>query len=536
MNPLTIVTTMVRSGLIGPNLPHRTVAQLASLATWGMSLVGEVRAAALASPNAVAIHDETRGEVTYAGLFARGMRTAATLRALGVGAGAGARAGLGDRMGLLARNHVGAVEVMIGASALGVDLVLLNTGLSGEQLSLVAQQQGLSLVVHDDEFTELVASLPEGVRTLGEVELEDLVLAQPEGASVGKPEKAGRTIILTSGTTGTPKGAARKTPGGVGPLVSIIERIPLRVGDTILISAPIFHTWGYSALQLSFGMRASVVLRRRFTPESAVRALETFGCTGMFAVPVMLQRMVEQLPAGPDAGQGLRRRLRRLRVVATSGSGYPSGFTTRFMDRYGDVLYNLYGSTEASWVCIATPRDLRRSPDTAGTPPVGTVVKVLDDSGHEVAPGETGRLFCGNDMIFEGYTAGGSKEFIDGLVSTGDMGRVEDGLYYVVGRDDDMVISGGENVYPLEVESLLAEHPAVREVSVVGVPDADFGQRLAAFIVLAPGAELSADEVRTHVREHRARHCVPREVVFLDELPRNATGKIIARELRARFE
>jgi acyl-CoA synthetase (AMP-forming)/AMP-acid ligase II len=250
----------------------------------------------------------------------------------------------------------------------------------------------------------------------------------------------------------------------------------------------------------------------------------------MFAIPVMLQRMME-LPADPDG----RRRRPDLRVVATSGSAYPHGFTTRFMDEYGDVLYNLYGSTEASWVCIATPKDMRRHPDTAGTPPLGTVVRILGTDDREVEPGETGRIFAGNDLVFDGYTSGATKDFVDGLVSTGDMGHVEDGLYFVDGRDDDMIVSGGENVYPVEVESLLVEHPAVREVSVVGVPDPEFGQRLAAFIALEDGGELTEDEVKEHVKAHRARHCVPREVHFVDELPRNATGKVLARELRERI-
>lgn len=524
MNPLTIVTTMVRRGMIAPNLPHRTIGQLASLATWGMSLVGEVRQAALASPNAVAVIDEERGSSTYAELLGRSMRAAVALRELGVGQD--------ERVGLLARNHVGAVEVMVGASALGVDLVLGNTGLSGEQLALIAEEQGISLLIHDDEFASVVGELGEGVRVLSESAFADLVDEQPLGAAVDRPERAGRTIILTSGTTGTPKGAARRTPGGIEPLISIIERIPLHVGDTVLVSAPVFHTWGFAALQLCFGMCATVVLQRRFTPGAAVKALESHSCTGMFAVPVMLQRMLEQLPPDPSG----RDRRGSLRVIATSGSAYPSGFTARFMDEYGDVLYNLYGSTEASWVCIATPADLRRHPDTAGRPPLGTVVRILDDAGAEVAPGQVGRIFCGSDMVFEGYTAGGSKEFVDGMVSTGDMGHVVDGLLFIDGRDDDMVISGGENVYPAEVESLLVAHPAVREVTVVGVPDPDFGQRLAAFIALEAGASLTADEVREHVRAHRARHCIPREVVFLDELPRNATGKVLARELRARFD
>jgi acyl-CoA synthetase (AMP-forming)/AMP-acid ligase II len=523
VNPLVIAATMARRGMLAPNLPHRLVGQLTSLATWGMSLVGEVRQAALGAPQRIAVIDQARGATTYAELFDRGMRAAVALRSQGVEPG--------HRIGLMARNHVGAVEVMVGASALGVDLVLVNTGLAGEQLGLVLAQQEIDLLVHDEEFAAIVDVLVDGPKTLSESAFAAAVDALPVGTSVDRPEPAGRTIILTSGTTGVPKGAARRTPKGLGALVSMIDRIPLHVGDRILIAAPIFHTWGYAALQLSFGMSATVILRRRFDPHDVVEVLEWERVQAMFAVPVMLQRMMEQLPADP--GGTVRRP--SLRVVATSGSAYPSGFTTRFMDEYGDVLYNLYGSTEASWICIATPSDLRRHPDTAGTPPLGTVVRLLDADGAEVPDGETGRIFCGNEMVFEGYTSGGSKEFIDGMVSTGDLGHRADGLYFIDGRDDDMVISGGENVYPSEVEGLLVAHPAVREVSVVGVPDPDFGQRLAAFIALEPGAELSADDVRDLVRSQRARHCVPREVVFLDELPRNTTGKILTRELKARF-
>ncbi len=179
---------------------------------------------------------------------------------------------------------------------------------------------------------------------------------------------------------------------------------------------------------------------------------------------------------------------------------------------------------------------MRRDPATAGTPPLGTVVKILDEEGREVAKGATGRVFAGNDLVFDGYTnEGQSKEFIDGLVATGDMGHEKDGLFFVDGRDDDMIVSGGENVYPIELESLLAEHPAVREVSALGVPDEEFGQRLAVFIALNPGENLTVDEVKEYAKANRARHVVPREVVFMDELPRNATGKILNRELRKQF-
>ena len=521
MNLMTVATTMAKRGMLAPGRPSNQFKQLAALRKWGFGLAGEIRQAANRSPKAIAVIDDSRGATTYAELLANSERVAFILREFGYGPG--------DRVGLLARNHVQAIEVMLGASAAGIDLVLGNTGLSGSQFALVAEQQGIKALIHDDEFAEVVSHLPESVPTMTESELARRVehTARPEFLPV--PERGGRTIILTSGTTGAPKGAARKTPGGFGPLISIIERIPLRAHDRVLIAAPIFHTWGYAAMQLSIAMRATIILHRRFSPEVTRRTLEEQQPHALFAIPVMLQRMME-LPSDPGA-----RERRQLRVVATSGSAYPSGFTSTFMDEYGDVLYNLYGSTEASWVCIATPEDMRRNPDTAGTPPLGTVVKILDEEGREVPDGEMGRIFCGNELVFDGYTNGQSKDFIDGLVSTGDVGHREGDLYFVDGRDDDMIVSGGENVYPSEVESLLSGDPAVREVAVIGVPDPDFGQRLVAFIALNDGYELDEASVKEHVRTHRARHCVPREVVFLDELPRNATGKILKRDLRALY-
>lgn len=521
MNPLIIAKTMAKRGMLNPGPPAAQVKQLTALKKWGFGLAGELRQAANRSPRTVAVIDETRGATTYAELLANSEKISVILRDMGFGPG--------DRVGLLARNHVQAIEVMTATSAIGVDLVLGNTGLAGPQFAVVAEQQGIKALIHDDEFAEVVSHLPESMPKITETELARRVEQAPRPEPLPVPAKGGRTIILTSGTTGTPKGAARKTPGGFGPLISIIDRIPLHAHDRILISAPIFHTWGYAAMQLSMALRATIILQRKFKPEAARAALEELQPDAMFAIPVMLQRMME-LPSDPAA-----RSRRKLRVVATSGSAFPSGFTTRFMDEYGDVLYNLYGSTEASWVCIATPEHMRRSANTAGTPPLGTVVKILDHDGREVPAGETGRIFCGNELVFDGYTNGNTKDFVDGLVSTGDMGHVEGDLYFVDGRDDDMIVSGGENVYPIEVEGLLAEHPAVREVSVIGVPDPDFGQRLAAFVALTEGHTLTEDEVKEHVRAHRARHCIPREVIFMDELPRNATGKILNRELRKHF-
>ncbi|HET7277278.1 MAG TPA: AMP-binding protein [Dermatophilaceae bacterium] len=512
------VVTLARCGILTPGSPIRMARQVLSLTTWGLGLAGELRQAAVRSPSTVAVVDEAQGEVTYAELYDRSLRVAAVLHSHGLRPG--------SRIGLLARNHVGAVEVMAAASALGVDLVLLNTGLSGPQLEHVVADQGLADVVYDSEFAGVVEGLPAGLSRETSEDLAAAALASSTPREPTVPERPGRTIILTSGTTGVPKGATRRTPRGLSPLTTVVGRIPFRVKDRILVIAPIFHTWGFGALQVALAMRSTVILQRRFDAKAARDALDRYQPQVVFAIPVMLQRMME-LPGDPS-----ERARRALRVVATSGSAFPSGFTTRFMDAYGDVLYNLYGSTEASWVCIATPADLRRHPDTAGTPPHGTRVAILGPDGRPVPEGAVGRIFAGNELVFEGYTSGESKEFVEGMVSTGDLGHFSDGLYFVDGRADDMVVSGGENVYPGEVESTLMAHPAVREVAVVGVPDPEFGQRLAAYIVLASGAALTADDVRQHVRDTLARHAVPRDVVFVEELPRNITGKVLNRHLR----
>jgi len=510
-----IVTTLFRRGMLRPGPPIRVARQLYTLHRWGFGLCGELRQAAVRSPERVAIVDEHRS-VTYSGLFDRVERFARALHA-----SAGIRPG--DRVGVLRRNSAGMIETLIGVTVLGADPVLMNTGLSGPQIGLVAQEQQLRAVIHDDEFTALISAAPEHVERINERRVDELIADAAE-APLTRPERDGRTIVLTSGTTGVPKGARRPTPTGFGPLCSLIDRIPLHRGIRMMIAAPLFHTWGYAGLQLALALGATVVLRRRFEPAAALGAMVEHRCAALIAVPVMVQNLMELPESAPRAG---------LRVVAVSGSALPGGLATRFMDRYGDVLYNLYGSTEASWASIATPADLRAAPNTGGRPPRGTRIAVLDAAGAPVATGVSGRLFVGNELLFEGYTNGSKRELRDGLLPTGDLGHVdENGRVFVDGREDDMIVSGGENVFPSEVENLLADLPQVREVAVVGVPDPEHGQRLAAYVVLQPGEQLDREAVREHVRRYRARFCVPRDVVFLPALPRNATGKVRTRDLR----
>jgi fatty-acyl-CoA synthase len=313
-------------------------------------------------------------------------------------------------------------------------------------------------------------------------------------------------------------------------IASLIDKIPFRAGMTMMIAAPLFHSWGFFHFVMSLPTASTMVLRRRFDPEDTLRAVQDSQAQVLAVVPVMVQRIL-RLPEETLAKYDLS----SLRITSISGSALPGELALAWMDRFGDSVYNLYGSTEVSWATVATPKDLRAAPGTAGKPPRGTAVRLYDEAGQEVPQGEVGRIFVGNEMAFEGYTGGGGKEVIGGLLCSGDVGHIDvDGRLFIDGRDDEMIVSGGENVFPREVEDLLADHGAVVEVAVIGVEDEEFGQRLKAFVVLGAEAEASEEELKSHIKANLAAYKAPREIEFLDELPRNATGKVLKRELHAR--
>jgi len=295
----------------------------------------------------------------------------------------------------------------------------------------------------------------------------------------------------------------------------------------VRMAAPMFHAWGFANFAIGMALGSTFILRRRFDPEQCLADIAEHGCDVLVAVPVMLQRILE-LP------EEVRRRYdtSSLRAVCASGSALPGDLALRWMDEFGDNLYNLYGSTEVSAATIATPEDMRAAPGTAGRPARGSIVRLYDADGRPVQQGDVGRIFVGNAMLFQGYTGGGTKDQIDGLMATGDVGRFDEaGRLFVSGRDDEMIVSGGENVFPTEVEDVLSRHEAVAEAAAIGVDDEKFGQRLRAFVVLKPGAKASATDLQDHVKSNLARYKVPRDVIFIEELPRNPTGKVLKREL-----
>lgn len=510
---LTAGMILARANIAPFERPDRLPRALAAMAPWGATLAGVAAAAAARYPTRVAVHDEAGG-VTYAALWDRAQRVGAALSTRGVGEG--------SAVGLLARNHRGFVEWLIAVSATGADIVLLNTGFAAPQLAAVVESEGITHIVHDDEFADIVADA--GVDTFDESAMETLAA----GSSRARPRRTqGRVVILTSGTTGRPKGAARSSdPAALEGVAAVLERLPLRPGDTQVIAAPLFHAWGLTHLLLGLGRCTTNILARRFDAADTLRATSEHHADVLVVVPVMLSRMLALDPAvlvgapTPD-----------LRVIASSGSALGSRLATSTLDRFGPVLYNLYGSTEVAVATIATPRDLLEQPSTAGRVAFGVRVEVIDEHGRPVPDGTAGRVFVGGPMRFAGYTNGGGKEEHDGMLSSGDIGCFRNGLLFIEGREDDMIVSGGENVFPGEVEDLLNGHTAVAEVAVVGVGDDEFGQVLAAFVVVRPRHHLEADEVRSFVRDHLARHKVPRYVELIDELPRNATGKILRRTL-----
>ncbi len=519
------VRVLAEAGLIRPIRPDRLARTILALNRWGPSPAAGYEASAIRYPNDAAIIDD-RGTVTFEQVHLRTNAIAHAFRTEGIGEG--------DGVAIMCRNHRYFIEATLAVSKLGAHALYLNTGFAGPQLAEVVKREKPKAIVYDEEFEGLLKGATRRKRFIawhddytGRIPTLDVLVAGGDPSPIDPPEEPGRVVILTSGTTGTPKGATRKPPESIEPALSMLDRIPLKARGVTLIAAPLFHSWGFAHFTIGLLLSSTYVLQRKFDPERVLEGIQRHQATAVPMVPVMLQRIMELPPE-------VRRRYdtSSLRAVPVSGSALPGDLARRFMNDFGDVVYNLYGSTEVAWATIAGPEDLKAAPGTAGRPPRGTILRILDERGSELPVGETGRIFVANEMLFEGYTGGGSKDVVNGLMSTGDVGYLDEaGRLFVSGRDDDMIVSGGENVFPREVEDLLANHAAVAEAAVVGIDDEKFGQRLKAYVVKKPKAKLTEADVKGYVKESLASFKVPREVEFIKELPRNPTGKVLKREL-----
>jgi fatty-acyl-CoA synthase len=519
-------TLCLRSGMVGPELPHRVAQMLVGFERFGM-LGGAVVAGAIRHGDRVALIDE-RGELTYKQLDSRTNAIANAWRKRGLEPGQG--------IAVLVRNHRGFLEAVFAAAKCGARIILLNTSFAGPQIREVATREGTDLLVFDDEYADTLEGVdpPHGrwrawADERGDDTLDALV-AEGSTKAPARPRESARVTILTSGTTGTPKGAPRATPRSLGLLGGLLSKVPFRAREVTELAVPMFHALGFAQAMVGIGLGSTLVVRRRFDPEQTLDSMARHQASALVVVPVMLRRLVD---LGEDKIR--ERDLSQLRIIFISGSALGADLARRSLELFGPVIYNLYGSTEVAYATIATPEDLSADPGTVGKVVRGSVVKILGDDLQERPTSQSGRIFVGNLSQFEGYTGGGNKEMVKGLMASGDVGHFdENGRLFIDGRDDEMIVSGGENVFPAEVEELLSSHASIAEAAAIGVEDEQFGQRLRAFVVLRDGAELSEDDIKHYVKDNLANYKVPRDVVFVDELPRNQTGKVLKRELAER--
>ncbi|MFC9254099.1 acyl-CoA synthetase [Amycolatopsis thailandensis] len=522
------IDVMRQAGLLPIPRVDEGLRSLVMVRKWG-PFAGANMIAARRDPTATGIVDEL-GPLTFKQLDTQSNALARAWSERGLGPG--------SVIAALCRDHRGLVLTMLASGKLGAKLLLMNTGFAKPQLADVAKREGVTALVYDQEFTDLLdavegevdhylAWVDSDTARSPDIPVVTELVASTDDRPWPAPAKPGGFILLTSGTTGTPKGAPRPHTSALAS-AQFLDRIPLRTGEATYMGAPLFHGTGLSQFILSFALGSKVVMRRKFVPEETLRGVAESRCTTLVLVPTMLQRIVdlpEEVRAKYDTSS--------LRIIFVAGSALSPDLGNRATAAFGDVVHNLYGSTEVAVATVATPEDWRKAPGTVGRAPVGCKVALYDEKGGKITePHVTGRVFVGSGLSFQGYTDGRNKEIIDGLLSSGDVGHFdEDGLLFIDGRDDEMIVSGGENVFPIEVENLLVEREDVLEAAVVGVEDPEFGQRLKAFVVRAEKSDLDVDGVREYVKANLARYKVPRDVEFLDELPRNATGKVLRNKL-----
>ncbi|PXX69137.1 fatty-acyl-CoA synthase [Nocardia tenerifensis] len=515
-------------GVSDPRKPVETLRTLKESRIFGPQAT-LIRHNARLDPGSPGLADE-RGELTYGQIDKQSTAVARGLQAAGITEG--------TVVGVLARDHRGLILAMVAASKLGVRVALMNTGFAKPQFAEVCKREKVKAMLHDSEFLGLLdalpadlprfltwvdenTELPEGAKTF------DDLIAENTSDELPKPGRPGGFVILTSGTTGLPKGATRDNVSPLGT-AQFLDRVPFPYRGAQVIVSPIFHSTGFGSWLVGMAMGNKIVMRRRFDAEATLQMIADHKAELLVAVPTMLHRMTELDPEIRGKYD-----LSSLKVILLAGSALSPELTIKATQAFGPVLYNLYGSTECSVASVANPEELALAPGTVGRPPITCEVRLYDDNDKQVtATNTTARIFIRSGTPFEGYTDGRHKQIIDGFMSSGDVGHFDEhGLLMVDGRDDDMIVSGGENVFPQEVENLLLERPDIFDAAVVGVNDAEFGKRLRAFVVPEPGHTPDGEEIKAYVKNNLARYKVPREVIFLDDLPRNPTGKLLRRVL-----
>ena len=494
-----------------------------------MNLASILTAAAERSPDKVAFKLDD-AELTYAALDEASARVAGMLAAAGVGPG--------DRVGVMLPNVPYFPAAYYGVLRLGAVVVPMNVLLTGREVRYYLEDPAAGALIAWHGFEEAARAGADGldvatfVVTPGEFERQ-LAAAEPRRAVAERASDDTAVILYTSGTTSSPKGAELTHSNMLSNCRTSVESvISIRPDDRLLGALPLFHSFGQTCtMNAAVTAGATVSLIPRFDPVKALEILERDRITIFEGVPTMYNALL----AVPDHG---RYDTSALRTCVSGGASLPVETLRRFDSEFDCTVLEGYGLSETSPVASFNHLDRGRKPGSIGTPIAGVEMKVVDDGGAEVAQGEPGEIAIRGENVMKGYwrrpDATAAVLDGDGWFRTGDIATVdEDGFFFIVDRKKDMIIRGGYNVYPREVEEVLYAHPAVLEAAVVGIPHADLGEEVGAAVVLSEGASASADELRAHCKREVAAYKYPRAIWFLDQLPKGPTGKILKREIEA---
>ena len=443
----------------------------------------------------------------------------------------------GDRVAIMLPNVPYFPAVYYGILRRGAVVVPMNVLLKAREVAYYLSDSGAELIFAWHGFLE---AAEQGAESAGDVEVvpvvpgefEGLIFAHDPNSAVAEVEADDTAVILyTSGTTGKPKGAELTHANLRKNVSAAVGLFGLGVGDMIFAGLPLFHSFGQTCtMNAAVCSGAAITLLPRFDPGKALEILERDGCTVFEGVPTMYGALLHH----PDRDKA---DVSSLRVCASGGASLPVEVMRGFEEAFGCKILEGYGLSETSPVASFNHPDRERKPGSIGTPLAGVEFRLVDDGGNDVGPGEIGEILIKGHNVMKGYwerPEATAEAIKDGWFATGDMAKVdEDGYYFIVDRKKELIIRGGYNVYPREVEEVLYEHPAVREAAVVGIPHDEWGEEVGAAVGLKDGAEVTEDELIAFVKEQVASYKYPRRIWFVDELPKGPTGKILKREIAA---
>ncbi|MUT66988.1 AMP-binding protein [Paenibacillus sp. NEAU-GSW1] len=483
---------------------------LAAISRYGVNLLALLKIAERAYGGRIALTDD-RESATYSQLLEQSEKLSFALkRQYGIMSG--------SKVAFLCKNHAALVKGIYAVSGTGADIYLLNAEMSDDQFRQLQEAYSFDLIIYDAERIATVERIARGTPKLAACHERLpavnrlLETASNEVMPSRRPGRhsSGKLMLLTGGTTGKAKSVAHKPSlmNYLIPFSTMLTRLRLTEYKTAYIATPIYHGYGIALLLLFSALGKRMIISEGFHAEKACGIVREYKAEVISVVPLMIERMLKQNAED----------LKSLACIASGGAELNPRLAAEVSAKLGDVLYNLYGTSEAGLNVIATPYHLKYSPSTIGKLIKGVRLYIVDRDYNRVADGTVGQFCIRNDWSMRNRRGS--------WIETGDLGyRDENGYYFLKGRVDDRIVSGGENVYPIELERILLEHPSVEDAAVIGIADEQFGQRLKAFVQTAPDAYLTEEQLTEWLRSKAARYQMPKGIVLIDQIPYTPLGK-----------